>query len=69
MRFIFKILKFVLRTALVILGLFAILGVVERKLEDMGVIKSDWTIQKTPLGKGLRYAVSIKDKIFFSIQL
>lgn len=69
MGFILKIFKVIIRTALVILGLFAILGVVVRKLEDIGIIKSDWTIQKTPFGKGLRYAVSIKDKVFFSIQL
>lgn len=69
MNFIFKSVKALIKIALFIVSILATLKLVYNKLEKNGIIKSEWTIQKTPCGKGIRYAMSILDKVVVSFQI
>lgn len=69
MKVIVKILKNILNIIFALVAIFAVLKLIIKKLEDKGIIKYDWIVQKTPCGKGLRCNVSLKNNVFFSIQL
>ena len=69
MNFIFKTIKALIKIALCIIGVLATLKLVYNKLEKRGIIKSEWIIQKTPCGKGMRYVMSILDKVIVSFQV
>lgn len=69
MKVMVKILKTILNIIFALVGIFAVLKLIIKKLEDKGIIKYDWIVQKTSCGKGLRCNVSFKDNVFFSIQL
>ena len=69
MKIIIKLLKIILNIIFALVGIVAVLKLIIKKLEDRGIIKYDWIVQKTPCGKGLRCNVSLKDNVFFSIQL
>lgn len=69
MNFIFKTIKALIKIALCIIGVLATLKLVYNELEKRGIIKSEWIIQKTPCGKGMRYVMSILDKVVVSFQL
>ena len=69
MIFIIKLVKNILKVAIFIVGLFVVLKMAMKKLEKMGVIKTEWIAQKTPSGKGIRYAMSVLDKVIISFQI
>lgn len=69
MRFILKIAKKLIKLAVFILGLLVILRLIMNKLEEKGIIKREWIAQRTPAGRGLRYAMSVLDKFVISFQI
>ncbi|MEE1055924.1 MAG: hypothetical protein UH239_01570 [Acutalibacteraceae bacterium] len=69
MNFIFKTIKTLIKITLCIIGGLATLKLIYNKLEKCGIIKSEWIIQKTPCGKGMRYVMSILDKVIVSFQV
>ena len=69
MNFIFKTIKTLIKITLCIIGGLATLKLIYNKLEKCGIIKSEWIIQKTPRGKGMRYVMSILDKVIVSFQV
>ncbi len=64
-----KLIKNILKVTIFIAGLFAILKIAMKKLEKKRIIKTEWIAQKTPSGKGMRYAMSVLDKVIISFQI
>lgn len=69
MCYMIKLINNILKVAIFIVGLFAILKIAMKKLEKKGIIKTEWIAQKTPSGKGMRYAMSVLDKVIISFQI
>lgn len=66
---VLKVIRKILAIAVAIIGVLAILKIVANKLEEKGIIKREWIIERRPSGKGVRYAMSILDKAIISFQL
>lgn len=69
MRFIFKMLSALAKIAIFVAGIAVLIKLVVDYLEKRGIIKTEWILQKTPTGKGVRWAMSIKDKVLLSFQI
>ena len=69
MCFILKMAKKLIKVAIFLLGLLVALKLIMNKLEEKGIVKREWTAQRTPAGRGLRYAMSVLDKFVISFQI
>ncbi|MEE0265074.1 MAG: hypothetical protein UD936_05540 [Acutalibacteraceae bacterium] len=69
MKCIFKFLGFVAKAIVFFAGIAVLVKLVFKKLEKMGILKTEWIVQKTSGNKGIRWAMSFKDKVFLSFQL
>lgn len=69
MKCIFSFFYTIVKLIVVIAGVAVLIKLAFKKLEKMGIIKTEWIIQKTPANKGIRWAMSFKDKVFLSFQL
>lgn len=69
MKCILKFFAFISKLIVFIAGIAVLLKLAFNKLEKMGIIKTEWIVQKTPANKGIRWAMSFKDKVFLSFQL
>ena len=69
MCFILKMAKKLIKLAIFLLGLLVALKLIMNKLEEKGIVKCEWTAQRTPAGRGLRYAMSVLDKFVISFQI
>lgn len=69
MGIILKAIKKILTIAVVVIGVVATVKLVANKLEEKGIIKREWVIERKPSGKGVRYVMSVLDKAIFSFQL
>ncbi|MEE0060966.1 MAG: hypothetical protein UE295_09090 [Acutalibacteraceae bacterium] len=69
MKCILKFFAFISKLIVFIAGIAVLLKLAFNKLEKMGIIKTEWIVQKTPANKGVRWAMSFKDKVFLSFQL
>lgn len=69
MRCILKILSVILKVAVFVAGIVVLAKLAINKLEKYGIIKTEWIVQKTSSGKGMRWVMSIKDKVLLSFQL
>ncbi len=69
MKCIFKFFCTIAKLAIFIAGIAVLVKLAFKKLEKMGILKTEWIIQKTPANKGIRWAMSFKDKVFLSFQL
>lgn len=73
MRLILKIIffpvKLLIKFVLSLLALLTLWQLVYYRLQKSGIIKSEWILEKTPSGKGLRFVMSFLDKVFISFQI
>lgn len=69
MKFILKAISIIVKIAVFIAGIAVLLQLGMKYLEKRGIIKTEWIIQKTPVGRGVRWVMSIKDKVLLSFQL
>lgn len=69
MKFIFKMLSALAKIAIFIAGLAVLIKLGVNYLEKRGIIKTEWILQKTSTGKGVRWVMSIKDKVLLSFQI
>lgn len=73
MRLILKIVffpvKLLIKFVLSLLALLTLWQLVYYRLQKSGIIKSEWILEKTPSGKGLRFVMSFLDKVFISFQI
>ena len=73
MRFVLKLIffpvKLLLRLVLSLIALLTLWQLVYYRLQKLGIIKSEWIMEKTPSGKGLRFVISFLDKVFISFQI
>ena len=69
MKCIFKLLSKIAKIVVFVAGLVVLVKLAMNQLEKRGIIKTEWIIQKSPLGKGVRWVMSIKDKVILSFQL
>ena len=69
MKFILKMLSALAKIAIFIAGLAVLIKLGVNYLEKRGIIKTEWILQKTSTGKGVRWVMSIKDKVLLSFQL
>ncbi len=69
MKFIFKMLSVLAKVAIFVAGVVVLVKLGINYLEKRGIIKTEWILQKTPTGKGVRWVMSIKDKVLLSFQL
>ena len=73
MRFVLKLIffpvKLLLRLVLSLIALLTLWQLVYYRLQKLGIIKSEWIMEKTPSGKGLRFVMSFLDKVFLSFQI
>ncbi len=73
MRFVLKLIffpvKLLLRLVLSLIALLTLWQLVYYRLQKLGIIKSEWIMEKTPSGKGLRFVMSFLDKVFISFQI
>lgn len=69
MIFILKLIKKAVKLALLVAGAVLFFKLLLNKIEEKGIIKRTWTVQRIPSGKSMRYTMSIKDKVLISFQL
>lgn len=69
MKCIVKLLSKIAKIVVFVAGLVVLVKLAMNQLEKRGIIKTEWIIQKSPLGKGVRWVMSIKDKVILSFQL
>ncbi len=69
MRIIFYLLKKLIGLITLFVTLIGTFSALYVWLSKKGIIKSEWIIEKTPSGKGMRFVTSIRDKIFLSFQV
>ena len=73
MRFVLKLIffpvKLLLRLVLSLIALLTLWQLVYYRLQKLGIIKSEWIMEKTPSGKVLRFVMSFLDKVFISFQI
>jgi len=66
---ILRLAKNIIKVVVFLVGLLVMIKLLMKKLEDKGIIKREWIVQKTPSGKGIRYAMSILDRALISFQI
>ncbi len=73
MRFVLKLIffpvKLLIKLVLSLIALLTLWQLVYYRLQKLGIIKSEWIMEKTPSGKGLRFVMSFLDKVFISFQI
>lgn len=69
MKCIVKFLSKIAKVVIFVAGLVVLVKLAMNQLEKRGIIKTEWVVQKSPLGKGVRWVMSIKDKVTLSFQL
>lgn len=69
MKIIMKIVYTIIKVAVFVAGIAVLIKLAVNQLEKRGIIKTEWILQKTPAGKGVRWVMSIKDKVLLSFQL
>jgi uncharacterized membrane protein (Fun14 family) len=69
MKFILKMLSVLAKIAIFVAGLAVLLKLGIQYLEKRGIVKIEWIAQKTPASRGVRWAMSIKDKVILSFQI
>lgn len=69
MKFVFRLLKTLMGLIGLLITLTGIFSALYVYLCKKGIIRSEWIIEKTPSGKGIRFVMSVWDKLFFSFQL
>lgn len=69
LKLIFFPIKLLLKLVLSLLALLTLWQLVYYRLQKLGIIKSEWILEKTPSGKGLRFVMSFLDKVFISFQI
>ncbi|MBQ7521282.1 MAG: hypothetical protein IJU14_00185 [Clostridia bacterium] len=69
MKIIFRLLKGIMLLVGLFVSLISMLTVFYAWLSQKGIIKSEWLMEKTPSGRGLRFVMSIRDKVFLSFQI
>lgn len=69
MKFIFKMISVLAKIAIFVVGLAVLIKLGIQYLEKRGIVKTEWIAQKTPTGRGVRWVMSIKDKVLLSFQI
>ena len=69
MKCIMKIISKLVAMIVFIAGVVVLVKLGISYFEKRGIVKTEWVIQKSSLGRGVRWVMSIKDKIVLSFQL
>lgn len=69
MKCIIKIISKLIAMVVFVAGVAVLIKLGMNWLEKRGIIKTEWIIQKSSLGRGVRWVMSIKDKVMLSFQL
>ncbi|MEE1281422.1 MAG: hypothetical protein UHK60_04085 [Acutalibacteraceae bacterium] len=69
MNFILKVISVIVKVAVFVAGVAVLLKLLIKYLEKHNIIKTEWIIKKTPVGRGVKWVMSVKDKVLLSFQL
>lgn len=69
MNFMLKVISVIVKWIVFISGIAVLIKLSVKYLKKHGIIKTEWIIKKTPVGRGVKWVMSVKDKVLLSFQL